>query len=280
MSLSKIIWLATYPKSGTTWVRSMLTAVRRLDSSSSLNINALKIPSAANRSLVDECLGIKTTDLTRSEMRAMLPLAYRFWLGKQNESCILKTHDAYCGAPSETESIFPQDVSDGVIHIVRDPRDVAISARHYFGVSQDEAIQQLNDPERWILNTRQYLQLPTFLSDWSTHTASWLDSPLRRLTLRYEDLLQAPSVCLEQMVEFCGWEISPEQLAAAVQACEFSQLKKQEQTQGYNAHFMERQSPFFRAGRAGQWQDQLDVAQIERIVDTHGKVMQRMGYSC
>lgn len=276
MSTPTIIWIATYPKSGTTWVRSLLSALR--DPDKKLDINSLTIPSAANRNLIDSCLGIKTSDLSREEMRAFLPAAFRFWSQNIQGIGFLKTHDAYRGTKPEENSIFPADVSIGVIHIVRDPRDVAISSRHYFGVSQDEAIEYLNDPGRWILTTRPYLQLPTFISDWSTHATSWLDSPLRRLTLRYEDLLADTAGELRKIVNFCGWDIPEEQIAYAVEACAFSRLQEQERNGGYSCHSIARAAPFFRSGRSGQWRNILTQGQIEHIVNAHRGVMRRLGY--
>lgn len=272
------IWLATYPKSGTTWVRSLLSAVE--DSSAQVDINALSITSAANRAFIDSQLGIRTSSLGRDEMRRLLPAAYRYWAEQIEGVGLLKTHDANLATVPGGEALFPSDITSGVIHVVRDPRDVAVSARHYFGVSQDEAIDMLNDPDRWILNSRNFLQLPTFLSDWSTHTASWLDAPLRRLTLRYEDLLADTPACLKSVIEFCGWEVSNARILGAVESCCFDRLREQEQSGGYSAHSIDRATPFFRSGRSGQWRTQLSELQVQRIVGEHRSVMERLGYPC
>lgn len=275
MSMRTIFWIAGYPKSGTTWLRSLLTAFHTDDAK--VDINALGILNAANRWLVDHSLGIETSDLGRDEQRALLPAVFKAWAAEPGEAHFVKTHDVHLDVAG-SQPMFPPEITRGVIHIVRDPRDVAVSSRHYWGISQDEAIDALNNPNRWILYTRPYLQIPIFLSDWSSHAASWLDAPLPQFTLRYEDLLADTAVCFAQLLQFCGVEPDQKQIEQVVNACSFSNLQSQERQNGYQGLPQEATAPFFRAGQAGGWKSALTPAQEARIVKAHGAMMARLGY--
>jgi hypothetical protein len=166
MGLDGIVWIASYPKSGNTWIRSFLSTY--LDQDCRLNLNALGVPLSANRSLLDEFLGINTADLTKIEVRDLLPKAYWSWLESIDSPRIIKIHDAF-GYTTDGESIFPASVTQCVIHVVRDPRDVAVSLRYHDGTTQDKAIRKLNNSASWLATSERerISQVPQFISDWS-----------------------------------------------------------------------------------------------------------------
>ncbi len=113
---------------------------------------------------------------------------------------------------------------------------------------------------------------------WSEHATSWLQSPLRRLTLRYEDLVANPVAAFTALTDFCGLGQSTQDIARAIAATDFARLAAQEAERGFRERpaGMER---FFRAGRAGQWRDALSPLQLARIEQDHGVVMRRLGYA-
>ena len=270
-----IIWLASYPKSGNTWLRLFLKAYR--DAATLQSIEEMETPIAASRTLLDEALGLESADLLTKELRDLLPLAYRAWAALPHEHSFLKTHDAY-SCTRAGEPIFPIEASRCVLHLLRDPRDVAISLAHHNGCTLDEAITQMNDPEYWAANNKVKGQIPQFFSDWSTHTRSWLASPLPRLTLRYEDMLAEPVVSFARIVEFCGLEPDPQRLNQALEATRFERLQKREAEAGFSERPAKASAPFFRSGRSGGWKEKLTPAQSVSIVKAHGTMMRQFGY--
>ena len=88
-----IAWLASYPKSGNTWIRSLLTAYR---GQGEFSINQLETDGiASSRALIDQQLGLKSTDLNGDEIESLRPLAYT-QLSKTKDSLqLIKVHDAY-----------------------------------------------------------------------------------------------------------------------------------------------------------------------------------------
>jgi hypothetical protein len=274
----QIVWLASYPKSGNTWLRSMLTAYFA-QIGQAVDINALEGTMAASRATLDELLGLPTSDLQVEEIRRLLPLAYRAWAKRTGGPHFLKTHDAHAG-PDEGVSIFPDDATRCVIHLVRDPRDVVVSAMHHWGLDLDRSIARLNNPLQWAAtDARTSVQVPQYSSDWSGHARSWLDSPLPRLTLRYEDMLEDPAGLFRQVLEFSGLDPDPARIEHAVSASRIEKLRAQEQATGFVERPSGATAMFFRSGRAGQWCEALSAEQCAHIVAAHGLMMKRLGYA-
>lgn len=67
----KIIWLASYPKSGNTWFRIFLANLFS-GAKQPANINELQDTSiASNRQMFDEAAGIASSDLTPQEIEIL-----------------------------------------------------------------------------------------------------------------------------------------------------------------------------------------------------------------
>lgn len=177
-------------------------------------------------------------------------MAYGQWSQNAKQTVFLKTHDCW-RLTAKGEPVFPAVATFGVIQIVRDPRDVAVSASHHWGVSLDTAVDRLNAPDFWIAKMAGHQQIPQFLSDWSNHAQSWGWSGLPRLLLRYEDMRSDPVGCFRQVVGFVGWDVDEDKLAQAVNACSFERLQAQEQAGGFRERLAASTAGFFRQGQAG-----------------------------
>jgi hypothetical protein len=272
-----IVWLASYPKSGNTWLRSFFSAY--LDPGGAIDLNRLSVPSAANRALLDNFLGVSTADFTAKEIRQLLPIAFRSWHQAPDASRLVKVHDCF-GYTTDGLPIFPEDVTRGVIHIVRDPRDVVLSLMHHEGISLEATIRRLSHSNSWIANGggERVDQVPQFISDWSTHSQSWRSAPLPRLQLRYEDLLADPRSALADAVRFCGIQMDPRKFDAAIVSSSFSRLQAMERAGGFRERLARSTAPFFRQGSSGRWRNVLSAAQADQITSAHGGMMRLLGY--
>lgn len=275
----RLVWLASYPSSGNTWVRAMLVALLHRNGAE-LDINGLgAIPTAAQRSLLDRFGGVETADLRWDEIQNLRPAAYRAVARAIEETRFLKIHD-HLGATPGGEPLVPVDGTRGAVYIVRNPLDVVASFANHFGKSLDEAIRAMADPSFTLSPASKgfHVQVPQTVGGWSHHVGSWVErAPFPVHTVRYEDLLAAPVDTFLGVVRFAGFSHSREEVAWAVEAAAFERLRAQEGAGGFRERAATTRR-FFRHGRAGGWREELTPRQVEAVVREHGEVMRRFGY--
>lgn len=271
-------WLASYPKSGNTWLRMFLESLAA--GGSTPNINALETSGshAAIREAFDRILDIASADLTDREIACARPRQYEIEAQTASEPMLRKAHDAWEPTPAG-EPLFPPALTLGAVYLVRDPRDVAVSMAHHMNKSIDQAIARMSDPEALMSPAIKRLpkQLPQRLSTWSGHVESWLNAPIPKLLLRYEDMRADAETYLTEAARFLGFETAPETIAAAIEATRFDRLQAQEEAEGF-AETPAGMKRFFRRGIAGGWKDSLTAEQIARIEADHGPMMAQLGY--
>ena len=278
--MGEITWLASYPKSGNTWLRILLTNYRQ-DSDEPADINRLDGgPIASSRLWFDEWAGLEASLLPPDLVERLRPEVYRLMAHHEPEPLLMKIHDAW--HPVDTgEPLIPPDATAGAVYIVRNPLDVVPSFASHYGLSLDEAIARMNDPQwgRITADTIAREQLPVFMGSWSTHVASWVDAPQLRLCLvRYEDLLADPVAQFARVVEFLGWDTNTDRVERAVEHASFAQVQAQELRGGFRERPGFSAERFFRNGRSGAWRGQLTPAQVSAVTLAHGPMMARLGY--
>jgi aryl sulfotransferase len=272
-----ITFVASYPKSGNTWFRVFASAMAGGTSLQSAPLNGLGlVPSAASRILIDEFGLACTSDLTDVEVDRFRAHAYREFAASTGRPVLLKHHDRF-GHGDRGEATIPLDVTVGVLYIVRNPLDVAPSFAHHLGRSVDQAIKAMADP-RFTIGGGSRTQIRQHLGTWSAHVASWLDeAPVRRLLVRYEDMVDDSAATFGQMARFVGLPDDEEEVRHALELTTFDRLQAIEADVGFGERDPLAPS-FFRRGGYGTWRDSLSVAQRDRIVADHGVVMERLGY--
>lgn len=270
-----IIWLASYPKSGNTWMRAFLHNLMR-------NPDRPIEPSALTALTLGDGLAQfyqphsprPTVELSHEEIARLRPLVQRDLTRRSPDSVFVKTHN-WLGEDHGVPCIS-MEYTAGAIYIVRNPLDVVISLADHFGLSIDGAIERMADPLARTANAPH--RVPDVMSSWSNHVRSWTQTPSPRLhVIRYEDMLNKPLQAFGGVVRFLGLKPSRERLQKAIDFSSFGVLQKLEAEKGFTerSEFSER---FFRKGRSGQWRDVLSEAQQRAILETHGEQMARFGY--
>lgn len=269
-----IIWLASYPKSGNTWARAFLHNLL-MNSQEPVDINAFNRFSAseARAKLFNRFDPRPLTTWTNKEVMETRAKVHEYLTKVSPDSVFVKTHNflgEYEGLP-----LITMEYTAGAIYIVRNPLDVAISFAHHFGISIDDAIDQMSHPVMGTPTTN--LVARQVYGSWSINVESWTKDPVRSLhIMRYEDMYAEPLRAFGALVKFLGVNPPPERLERAVENSSFKILQQQEQEHD----FIERteHSQFFREGRPGQWREVLTRDQVERIVAAHRPQMARFGY--
>ncbi|HJX71832.1 MAG TPA: sulfotransferase domain-containing protein [Bacteroidales bacterium] len=278
----KIVWLASYPKSGNTWFRIFLTNLLN-HTNEPANINNL-YPStiASSRSLLDEATGLESSNLTLDEIELLRPQVYRYVAETSSEILYHKIHDAWISLP-DGNTLVPEEVTKAVLYFIRNPLDVAISFAHHSATTIDKAIEMMNNSQYAFCGreTKLHNQTRQRLLSWSEHVASWIDqSGLPLLVMRYEDILTDTFAVFKDALKFCGIEATDEKICKSIEFSSFENIKKQEQEKGFREKAAKSES-FFRKGISGDWKYVLTKEQIDKIVSRHKKMMERFGYwSC
>lgn len=272
----KIVWLASYPKSGNTWLRSVYTALVRGD----VDINALAAGAIhSGRASIDIALGVRSSDLSPEETEILRPEADDAGAARMTDDMWRKIHDALLPGPTGEPVVSPR-ATRAALYVVRDPRDVAVSLAHHLGISYERAVQRLGSEDSALFDDPSWLepQLRQRLGTWSQHVVSWVDQPLLRVhVLRYEDCLTAPVETFGGAFAAAGLHRSEAELSEAVARASWERLQAQEEQDGFREGST-RGVRFFRKGKAGRWRDELAPGLARRVVDDHGAVMARFGY--
>jgi hypothetical protein len=272
--MGAIIWLASYPKSGNTWMRAFLHNLlknpKEPASINQLNQFCLGEDSAA---LYNELDPRPMSALTPAEIMALRPKVHRLLTKASPDSVFVKTHNLL--GEAEGSPLVNMECTAGAIYMVRNPLDVAISYAHHFGVDMDEAIEQLNFPGAGTPTTNMGAR--QYYGTWSMHVSSWTQVPFPALhVVRYEDMRDSPSQTFARVAKFLGLNPPPDRLERAISFSSFDQLRTQEDESG----FVERSqhARFFRSGQVGQWRRDLSEDQVKRVVSQHREQMARFGY--
>ncbi len=273
--MSSIVWLASYPKSGNTWVRAFIQ--NYLDASDRpSDINALDkyFADESKPNWYKPYVQGSITELDLAQICALRPNVQRDIAASKRGSILVKTHNflgEYDGMP-----LHEMSVTAGAVYVVRNPLDVVLSLADHFDLSVDEAILFMNSEATG--SPTDEANVASVLTSWSAHVCSWTEnSNNTTCVLRYEDLLTKPAKGFRSLVSFLGLQADPALLRQAILFSSFPEMRKQEKHHG----FIER-SPnsrrFFRAGRKDQWRTELSRGQVGLIVDAHRNQMRRFKY--
>ncbi len=273
--MSGIWWLASYPKSGNTWVR-MFLANLLFKPDQPFDIN--QIPKATFSDsmggpyarLANKPIGA----LSRTDVLRLRPRVQHMLANQGVDLLFAKTHSAVAtidGLPA-----FDLSLVRGAVYVLRNPLDVVVSSASYLGIGYAEAIETLCSSNGALRASET--QVWQFMGSWSDHVRSWTTVPgLRCHVVRYEDLSRRPVKAFAGIADHIGLPYDRAGLRRAIRFSSFEILAKQEKKQG----FVERYSndaQFFRKGQIGDWRNVLTQDQVDRIVQAHQDMMREFGY--
>ncbi len=246
-----------------------------------VDINSLDTggPIASARTVFDEAVGVEASDLTQDEIERYRPRVYLQVAAHSSETLYLKIHDAFTFTP-EGSPLVPPEATKGVLYLIRNPLDVAVSFAHHGATSVDKMVAKMNDPEYAFVDRedRLYNQLRQRLLTWSGHVVSWVDAPsLDVHVVRYEDMKARTLETFREVVRYLGLADDVARIEKALAFSSFSELRRQEQEHGFGEK-MPLAASFFRRGEVGTWREALTSEHVASIIAAHGDVMRRFGY--
>lgn len=273
--MGNIVWLASYPKSGNTWLRAFLAnLVANRSEPVPLGELARYAEDEANPDLFSALAGRPSAGLDLGEIAALRPQVHAAIAQRAQGTRFVKSHNmagSFDGHP-----LHNWQVSAGAIYVVRNPLDVAVSMTHHFGIDLDEAIARLGDEN--VATGNDELFVSQVLGSWSLHVKGWADMANERvLVLRYEDLLEKPAKPFAKVAKLVGLGQDRARIERAIRHAGFQSLSSMEKKHGF-VEASGQGTRFFRKGRVNEWREALDREQVQRMVDVHREQMKRFGY--
>jgi uncharacterized protein (DUF924 family) len=273
--MGKIIWLASYPKSGNTWTRAFLHNLL-INPDKPIYINDLDTFCVGESGTGYYKLFLDTPreQWTEDDVARTRPQVHVKLTEASPDNVFVKTH---CALTSDHgHPTVNLEVTAGAIYIVRNPLDVVLSAAHHNGLSINRSIRLMSKPNARSKTNDKHVH--EFRGSWSQHVSSWTARPHPTLhVMRYEDMLATPRETFARLAKFLGLDPPEPRMQKAIAMSSFEVLKEQERRWGFREK-TEHADAFFRAGTSEQWKDKLTRDQVAAMVNHHRQQMMRFGY--
>ncbi|NWZ10112.1 ST2B1 Sulfotransferase, partial [Agelaius phoeniceus] len=227
------VLIATYPKSGTTWMQEILTLLFSFGDARP----AKTIPNWERAPWLEQ-------------------IYCREALRDTGSPRLLTTH-----LPAPVLAPALQRSKAKVIYVARNPKDVAVSFYHFHHLAKF-----LPDPSSFDAFLTQFLEGTVHYGSWFEHVKGWLGQRhlLDILFVTYEELHQDLRGTAQRLSSFLGCPLAPGTLAALEQHCSFSAMRDNAMA-NYSlipSEIMDHsQGRFMRKGVVGDWRSHFSPEQ-------------------
>ena len=284
-----IIWIASYPKSGNTWVRSFLVSLLyNKDPSNNFN-NLNLIEQYPNRRIFND---FSDNLLDIHEVKRCW-IATQDKLNKDKKIKFLKTHNSLCNL--DNYYFTNAHNSLGVIYIVRDPRNVITSIKNHYSydnyaqaedfIFDQNAILGVDNEKLKNKNFKDF-DIVTPISSWKNHYNSWKMFRKNYLLIKYENLIENPLLEFKKICDYLKNLLkigfSNEKINLAIKKNSFTSLKNTEEKYGFTESTYNKRknirNKFFFLGPDNDWRKLLNKKTIYRIEKNFKSEMKQLGY--
>ena len=267
-----IIWIASYPKSGNTWLRSLISSYF-FTNDGVFDFKLLKnIPSYPSPPFFEKY----PDKFDKPEATAKYWIPEQERINKNNNKLIfLKTHNALCKINGY--SFTDTKNSLGAVHIIRDPRNVISSISNHYQIDLDEALKFMKTPNKaiFVKKDQRYLGFNALFS-WSLNNKSWSEcQKFPILTIKYEDLEKETFETFKKVFEFIKKvsklkeDFNQKKARMAIENCNFERLQKLEKEKGFYEAISKKNSSekikFFHLGNKNNYRDLLNKSLLDEM---------------
>jgi hypothetical protein len=277
-----IIWIASYPKSGNTYLRSFLASYYYSNDGKFDFDQLLKIHQFPNMKFSK----IKPT--SKEE-------ASRYWIFNQNNFFdknrlnFVKTHN--CLLPFQGNEFTSVNETLGAIYIVRDPRNVITSITHHYSINYEKALDYMLDDDCSLLEKsfdQDYSNF-TYLNSWSNHYKSWKNNKnIEMLFIKYEDIEKNKEDIFKKIILFVekitkkNSKLNEKKFLNSIKSTNFSNLKNKELNEGFEesvySNKIGKKLNFFNLGFSNRWQKLLPKNIKNKVNEKFKKNLEELNY--
>ena len=281
-----IVWLASYPKSGNTWVRSFLSSLMYKEDGLA-DLNSMSISQYPLRVHFKGSVN----EFDNLKLLSEKWISSQDFLNLDNEIKFFKTHHVMCNFGKNSFTNYENTF--GVIYIVRDPRNVITSILNYYSKKNYEEAKEFLFDEGKIIGvdlSKKYEyendnSIITLISSWKNHYNSWKNFKKNFLLIKYENLINNERneflKIRNYLEEKLDLKFSDSKFDKAISSNSFSKLKKIEETEGFSENVKINSKPdvnFFNLGPENNYKNLLDEKISKEIEKMFYSEMKELGY--
>jgi hypothetical protein len=233
-----IFWVASYPKSGNTWLRALLASYYY-----------------SNDGTFDQKLLKKIEQFPQKKNffskfdydQKIVADTSRFWIKAQEQINLdkklrfFKTHNILGGLNGNQFTNTKNTV--GGIYIVRDPRNVITSLKNHFEMNNDEALEFMLNKNKYTYDYHEENDYSDFqlISSWENNYKSWRSQkniPIK--FIKYENLYTKTYEVFKDLIEFINMtcknqnKFNKNKAKKAIYSSSFNSLKSIENKKGFS----------------------------------------------
>lgn len=274
-SSKKILWLASYPKSGNTWIRILLSRILYNTS----DINKINIPIYSSKSILEEYAEFDISEYSTEQLHKLRLDVFKEKAENSKTIYPIKIHDIFQIRYNKL-SFLPFSHTYGAIYIIRNPFDLCISFSNHIGKTIDETIEIMSKKNYTLAQNimKFQIQIPQKIGKWSEHVLKWTkQNKIKTLVVRYEDLYTQTYRILKDIISFINIQVSDAKIKDAIEFASFSNLQNLEEKYGFSEKSVHSKK-FFNVGKLYYFKNILTLQQVEKIFKNHQDVIKCFYY--
>ena len=281
-----IIWLASYPKSGNTYVRAFLSAYY-FSENGEFDFSQI---SAIDQFPHEKYFKEKVNNISEAS-KQWVPIQKE--INKDKKIRFFKTH-SFLGNYQGNQFTSPETTL-GAIYIVRDPRNVLSSLKNHYSFDDNKALKMIKDKTRSLMSNNGSHASLTYISSWAENYLSWFsNNQFRRLFVKYEDLISNKYETFRDIIVFTNTlmnkveGVNKSKLQKTIETTNFNVLKKKEMNEAFDGSessfkswrkfHSENKNLFFNLGPENNWKKILNTEISKEIEVSFEKEMKELEY--
>ena len=284
-----IFWIASYPKSGNTWLRALISSYY-YSNDGVFNQDLLK--------KIDQFPTKKYFNGFNYNKKIATDTC-KFWIKAQEkinfdnkELKFFKTHNIF--GKLNNHDFTDRKNSIGCLYVVRDPRNVFTSLKNHYQLNDDQAIKWMTNDKNYIYYVQKFEENGysdfQFISSWSVHYQSWrVQKKIPIKFIKYEDLQNQTYYVFKEVIKFINEisnnkeKINTDKIKRVLKTTTFEKLKQNEIDHGFSEAVTSRENkdkkiPFFNLGPKNNWREILDKDLKLKLEDIFAKDLKELFY--
>ena len=277
-----IIWLASYPKSGNTWVRSLLSAYY-YSKNGNFSFELLK-----NIDVYPQQKYFDVKIDKPGEINSYWDISQEKIISEKKIK-ILKTHNSLLALNGK--DFTKPKYTLGIIYIVRDPRNVITSLKNHYDLDYEQSLNFMLNEKKYLYDIQKKNDYADFhfLSSWSNHYKSWINNNLfKKMVIKYEDLENDTFKILKNLIIYTNSlfqvneKIDEIKINNCIKTTNFEILKHKEKKEGFPENVYSQKTKkkidFFHLGSKNKWREVVPEEFHEKINNIFKEDLKNLKY--